>query len=205
MTVTQQNRRLAGLLSALALCFTGSRACAQAEATGSGKSLDVAVTYAAAYSNHTDQSQFWMQGGAVQVQARVLGRFGIAGAATGLASSSSNIAPLNLITYTFGPTYTMPVRDRFHVYAEALIGEAQGFDGLFATGRNSATGALTGVTSSATSLAVQVGGGVDYRLTERFGVRALQFDYLRTQLPNAANNVQNNFRIAAGLLVHFGS
>jgi hypothetical protein len=45
-----------------------------------------------------------------------------------------------------------------------------------------------------------VGGGVDIGLSPHFALRVFQADWLRTQFPNADTNVQNNFRVAAGIV-----
>ena len=39
-------------------------------------------------------------------------------------------------------------------------------------------------------------------LTRSFGVRLLQADYVRTTLPNAAANTQNDLRLAFGITYH---
>jgi hypothetical protein len=50
-----------------------------------------------------------------------------------------------------------------------------------------------------------IGGGVDYRLTNRFSLRPLQVDYLLTRFnegtPN--NQSQNNLRASTGIVIHF--
>ena len=51
-----------------------------------------------------------------------------------------------------------------------------------------------------TSLALQVGGGVDLGLTRHFGIRVFQADWVRTQLPNGTTDVQNTLRLGAGVV-----
>ena len=53
-----------------------------------------------------------------------------------------------------------------------------------------------------TARAVAVGGGVDFALSPRFAVRAVQVDYLHTTLFNAT---QNNLRFSTGLVYRWGS
>jgi hypothetical protein len=53
------------------------------------------------------------------------------------------------------------------------------------------------------TFALQVGGGVDIGLSRHFSVRAFQADWLCAQFPNSTTNVQNTFRIGAGLVVRF--
>src|SRR5579864_1036989 len=48
-----------------------------------------------------------------------------------------------------------------------------------------------------------IGGGVDYNLTKRFGVRVGQFDYLYSNHDFGLGH-QNNFRFSTGLLINLG-
>ena len=71
-----------------------------------------------------------------------------------------------------------------------------GFDGLYpATSR---------VTSSAGSLAIEAGGGVNLFLTKNLGVRLLEAEYVRTELPNTVSNTQNDMRLSFGFAYHLG-
>jgi hypothetical protein len=49
-----------------------------------------------------------------------------------------------------------------------------------------------------TLVAVLAGGGLDLTMNRRL---AIQGDYLRTQLPNAAGNQQNLVRVSAGIVL----
>ena len=60
-----------------------------------------------------------------------------------------------------------------------------------------------GLQTSANSFAAQVGGGIDYRLANRFAIRVLDAAWSRTQLPNSTDNVQNNLRLGAGVVLRF--
>ncbi len=60
-----------------------------------------------------------------------------------------------------------------------------------------------GANYSANSLATYVGGRVNLRLKRHLALRALGADWLRTQLPNATTNAQNNLRLGAGLIYRF--
>ena len=46
-------------------------------------------------------------------------------------------------------------------------------------------------------------GGMNVPLSGHLAVRAFEADWLRTQLPNATTNVQNNLRLGAGLVFRF--
>jgi Outer membrane protein beta-barrel domain len=190
-----------GAVLALGLTATGARAQSNLRTT------EVAITYGTLRSNHVTSSNFWMQGGAVELHTRLYRGMGVVANVTGLheSSASSQVAPLDMVTVAFGPRYTyVPQRGRFSVFGEALAGEAEGFHSVFALGSGTANNVGNGTTDSDSSLAVQAGGGVDVRLSCNFAVRAVQVDYLRTQLPNGSDNVQNNLRFAAGLVYRFG-
>ena len=78
------------------------------------------------------------------------------------------------------------------IFGQGLLGQAWGFDSYFPT----ASGAIR----SDNSLALQVGGGLDLSFTRHFGIRVLQADWLRTQLPNGTTDVQNTLRLGAGIV-----
>jgi peptidoglycan-associated lipoprotein len=106
-----------------------------------------------------------------------------------------------MVTTTFGPRYTWyrpshtGKRKGLAIFGQGLIGEAHGFNSYFPT--------LSGSLTDYNSFALQVGGGVDIGLSRHFAVRAIQADWLRTQFPNSTINVQNNFRLAAGIVLRF--
>jgi peptidoglycan-associated lipoprotein len=172
---------------------------------------DVALTYTAVHAVHTvDQPSFWLQGGALEVHATLFRGLGAVASMTGVhvTSNSPQVAPLDLVTAVFGPRYMFTPRHlgrlvgRTSMYVQGLAGEANGFHSVFATG-SGPVNAINGTTDSASSLAVQAGGGIDFHLAHRLSVRAVEVDYLRTQLPNGGNNTQNNLRVAAGLVYRF--
>jgi opacity protein-like surface antigen len=102
-----------------------------------------------------------------------------------------------LVTTSFGPRYRWRSAGKISPYGQALLGIANGFDSVFPD--------PAGAQDSASSLALQLGGGVDYRVSDHFAVRALDAGWLRTQLPNSVSNVQNTLRLGAGVVVRFGS
>jgi hypothetical protein len=53
-------------------------------------------------------------------------------------------------------------------------------------------------------LALDAGGGVNILFSERFGVRLLEADYVRTALPNNGSNVQNDLRVSFGVTYRLG-
>jgi peptidoglycan-associated lipoprotein len=162
-------------------------------------SLDVAVTYNPMLANIIKNGDdFWMQGGSVQIEGRFWHGLGAVADVAGLHTSAASPqgVGLDLITATFGPRYTWsPKHRRLSLFGEALAGEVNGLNSLFPS--------AAGISSSSDSLAVQAGGGMNLPLTGRIYVRAFQADWLRTQLPNATTNVQNNLRVGAGLVFRF--
>ena len=199
--------RLAALAAGLGCLLSTPASYAQTGSSLQPAVADLAVTYAASHSVHTgSENDFWLQGGAVEFDVRFFRGLGLTVSGIGLQVSSTNpqVAPLDLVTIVFGPRYTFLAKRRISAFGEVLAGEAHGFNSLFAYGSGPTSNPANGTTTSADSLALQTGGGVDVRLNRRFAIRAIQLDYLRTQLPNGGTNVQNNFRLAAGLDFRFG-
>jgi len=103
---------------------------------------------------------------------------------------------LTLTTFTAGPRVRVPGK-RVRTFGQALFGVAHGSGSQFPSGNT--------LVSSANSFALDLGGGVDYSIGNRFSLRAVQLDYLRTNLPNILSGWQNNLRIGVGVTVRFGS
>jgi hypothetical protein len=160
--------------------------------------LDLAVTYTAGRSLHANTTQeFWMNGGSVELGGNVWKGWGIAADVTGMhtASIGTTGIPLSLVTSTFGPRYRWHAQRRISPYGQALVGEANGFRSLFP--------ATSGAQPDANGLALQIGGGLDYRLKGRFAIRLLDAGWVRTQLPNSTNNIQNILRLGGGAVLRF--
>jgi hypothetical protein len=179
------------------IATVGALACAttRARAQSQNSRLEVAVTYNATRSLQAGANQnFWQQGGSAEVSGTVWKSLAIVADVTGTHTDSINNTgiPLSLVTTTFGPRYRFMADHKISPYGQALFGIANGFDSLFP--------APGGVQSSANSMALQIGGGVDLRVNKHLAVRAIDAGWLRTQLPNATANVQNNLRLGAGLI-----
>lgn len=160
--------------------------------------LDVAITYNATLSNVLSGSSFWMQGGSVEVEGRFYRGLGVVADIAGMDAANINSSGVNLdlVTATFGPRYTWaPKHTRYAVFGQALAGEAFGFNSVFPN--------PTGATSTSYSLAAEAGGGFDVALSPHLALRAVEANWLRTQLPNSGSNVQNNLRLGAGFVFHF--
>jgi opacity protein-like surface antigen len=175
------------LLSAVAMT-------ANAQASSKHQEIDLAVTYSAEYSNLTSGSNFWRQGGGIEFSAEAFHGLGVAANVTGthINTAVNSGVPLTTITTTFGPRYMWSKR-KFVVFSQGLIGESHGTEGIFPS--------TTGTLDEWNSFALQVGGGVDIRIAHHFAVRAIQADWIRTQFPNGATNVQNTLRLGAGIVL----
>ena len=109
---------------------------------------------------------------------------------------------LSLVTATFGPRYTYykPLgsehKRSLAIFGQGLLGQAWGFDSYFPDH-------IRWRLRPITSWRLQVGGGVDLGLTRHFGIRVLQADWVRTQLPNGTTDVQNTLRLGAGVVFRF--
>ena len=184
-------------------------AVAQAAPSSEGQSarLDLAVTYDVLHTNHLIAQEFWAQGAAVELGARLYRGLGVAGRVESqhASASSANGEPLTLVTAVFGPRYTMKSRShRYAIFGEGLVGVSNGFNSLFSLGSGPVGSTDTGTTTSATSVAVDVGGGLDLRVSHHLAIRAIRASYLYTQFPNTTTNVQNSLSIGAGLVFRFG-
>ena len=161
-------------------------------------SIEIALVYNPLLSNVVGNNSFWMQGGSVQIHGRFWRGMGVVADVSGLHTANTGSSPgigLDLVTATFGPRYTWSLGDRYAVYGQVLAGEANGLHSIFP--------AAGGANDSADSLALYAGGGVNVHLKNRLALRAIEANWLRTQMPNATTNVQNNLRLGAGLIYTF--
>ena len=160
--------------------------------------ISAAVSYNAMHAGSiSGANSFWMQGGGAEVAGTLADGFGVVANVTGLhTANTGHGVPLNLVAVTFGPRYTWVPRGRsshsMEIFAQGLVGEAHGLHGLFP--------APGGSDISASSLAVNAGGGVDLRIRRHVALRVIEADWLRMQLPNSGSNVQNNLLLGAGIV-----
>jgi hypothetical protein len=100
---------------------------------------------------------------------------------------------LALVTATFGPRYAWAMRGgRLSRFGQGLFGEANGLNGVFPAPQHSST--------TADSLALQAGGGLNVQLSNRIGFREAEAEWLRTQLPNLSTNIQKDIHLGTGLV-----
>jgi hypothetical protein len=160
--------------------------------------LEVAVLYNSLLSNVSRANRFWMQGGSIQVDGQFWHGLGAEAEISGFHAQNANNegVGLDMVTTTFGPCYRWsPAHHRYSFFGHALVGAVNGFNSVF-PGAGAAS-------SSANGLALQLGGGMDLSIRHRLSMRVFDAGWLRTQLPNADTNVQNNLRLSAGVVVRF--
>jgi hypothetical protein len=158
-------------------------------------SFEMALTYDSAQANNVPGKNFWLQGGSVQVHGQFWHGLGVVADVAGLhtANIHGTGTELDMVTVTFGPRYTIPLyHKRLAAYTQTLVGESFGFNSVF-PGRVVAS-------DSANNWALQVGGGVNVFVSRHFAARAIEASWLRTNLPNATTNEQNNLRLGAGIV-----
>jgi len=172
-------------------------------------STDLGLTFATERSKVVpDSCCFWFKGGGADAAFTFWKGWGVAATVTGDHASSvtstvirdqRSSVDVNKISFLAGPRYTWTAwtgaKDhRLQVFGQGLFGIAHGFDGLYPSNDT--------LKSSANSFAVQAGGGLNYYLTKNWGLRLIEADYVRTQFPNAADDVQNDMRLAFGVTYH---
>jgi len=164
-------RILLGSVLLLGAIITSSLAAQTAQTVPSKahRHFDVAFTFNASHSNAAAGNGLWMQGGSAQVHIPLWRGFGAVADIVGLHTGNINSTGLGLdmVTAAFGPRYTWsPPHGRVSFFGQGLAGEAFGFHGIFP--------GVHETHSSASSLAVQVGGGMDFTLSRRIAVRAFE-------------------------------
>jgi Outer membrane protein beta-barrel domain len=117
----------------------------------------------------------------VGMVADLSGHYGSRELSSGISASTS------LYSFLFGPRLSVSVR-RFTPFAHALIGASHISENANAAG-----------SSSSTSFAEALGGGIDYRLIHGIAWR-FQGDLLQTRF---FSNTQSDFRFSTGLVLRF--
>lgn len=130
----------------------------------------------------------------------------------GIAVTGTGLATVNLrgaldveeINFLAGPRYTW---NWGHITPTATTRKG----GAFVEGKVGYVIATSGaypvngtIMDHASALTYMGGGGLNVNVYERFDLRAIEVDYVRSQLPNGGTNVQNSLRLGAGINFHFG-
>jgi hypothetical protein len=130
----------------------------------------------------------------------------------GLAVTGTGLATVNLrggldveeINFLAGPRYTWnwghitptATNRKGGAFVEGKIGYVLATSGAFPVNGT--------IMDHASALTYMGGGGVNVHVYDRFDLRAIELDYVRSQLPNGGTNVQNSIRLGAGINFHFG-
>jgi len=203
--VTQVRSSLLLAGACLFACISVSAQVTHAGVSQSNVSVDLAFTYSPERAQIVpSQCCFWMHGGSVDAALNFGSGFGIAASFTG--EHAATIAPgvdVNKITSLVGPRYTFTTWSsqttsgdtrRLQVFGQALFGSTYAFNGIYP-----APGAPT---TSASSFAIEAGGGINFNFSRHFGLRLAEAEYVRTELPNNGTNTQNDLRMACGVTFH---
>jgi hypothetical protein len=170
--------------------------------------LDMSVTYAAERAQIAPGTCgcFWLQGGGADVALTFWKGVGAAVSLTGdHVSNYSSGYDINKIAFMGGPRYThtawtrraSTARPSWQIFGEVLFGGVHAFNGAFPSG--------AALTATASSFALQTGGGINLFFSRSIALRLLEADYVRTDLPNNYSKSQNDLRLAFGVSYHFGS
>lgn len=189
--------RITAIAALLAAATAAPLAAQSAAANQLAKpSLNIAITYTASRANQIPSSSFWMQGGGLQIEGRFYHGLGAVADVTSLhvANINSTGVGLDLVTATFGPRYTWSSK-RYEFYAQALAGDATGLNSIFPSS--------TSANTTATSMAIKAGGGINVLFTPHLALRAIEADWTRHQFPNSTTNAQDSFNLAAGVVFRF--
>src|SRR5467141_3454702 len=169
-----------------------------AQAQEERKTIDVFAGYSYVRANPatSGSNSFSLNGGSASVAYTVNGW--LSGVADLGGYHDTNILGSGvdgtLSTYLFGPRVSYHRFSRVTPFGEVLFGVAH-------TGAN-----LLNTTNSQNAFAMTVGGGLDYRVSSRFSIRAAKVDYLLTRFNefNTTNaQTQNNLRLSTGIVFRF--
>jgi hypothetical protein len=175
--------------------MTATAAFAQhAPAEKSTPIADVSVMYTVEHANVIGADSAWLQGGSGEFAVTAYRNFGAALNVTGARNGDlgAGRGSFSKVAFVAGPRYTLPLRN-FRIYGQALFGGVHGFDATFPS--------LYGANSSANAFAMQAGGGLDMDWKRHIAIRAIEASYVRTQLPNGGNNVQNDIKLTTGIVI----
>jgi outer membrane protein OmpA-like peptidoglycan-associated protein len=186
-----------------AFILAGAAGWAQQNQKPEAVSTDLGITFATERSKVVpDDCCFWFKGGGADVSFNFWKGWGIAATLTG--DHAADVTPgvdVNKISFMAGPRYTWNARTganqhRWQIYGQGLFGAAHGFDGVYPSGNS--------FKSSDTVFALQAGSGLNYFFSRHWGLRLIEADYVRTEFPNANDDVQNDLRLAFGVVYHSG-
>ena len=163
--------------------------------------MEVMVGYAADRTNSAPGTCgcFWLQGAKAEASMYFGRGLSLVAEIAGVHGSNLNAsgASLGMVTYLFGPRYSVRRSRHWMPFAQFLVGGAHGFDAYFPNS--------TGQNINPDAFAFAAGGGLNLGLARHFALRVAEANYVQTELPNAGSNRQGNLRVAAGIVFRFSN
>jgi hypothetical protein len=177
----------------------------QAHAQASGDFSMMYVNDATRFVGDQPNTFFYLRGASVEMAYAPFKGIGFVAGGTGTAGTNLRGAiDIHTVTFFVGPRYTYNLchisptawNRKGSIYVQGKVGYA------FATsGQYPVNGVLT---SNASSLDLEAGGGMNLHIYHRFDLRLIEADIVHTRFPNGAENVQNSLRVATGINFHIG-
>jgi hypothetical protein len=195
----KRTHKVGGLVLMIGISWISASA-QQVETAPRYAPLEISFNYSYARSNAAPGQCgcFNMNGGSSEVAFHAFRPLSVVADLTGERATTIGAGAgndLSLVVFTVGPRFSHRFASgRFTPFVQGLIGVAHGFDGVFPGSGGSLFGA-------ASARAVLAGGGLDVTIHRHIAIRAIQADYLRTQLPNGQGNEQNLLRVSAGIVL----
>jgi len=197
------HRGLVVLAGILALTFFAPQ---RAHAQASGDFSMMYIQDAARFVGPTQtDTYFYLRGASTEIAYAPWGGIGFVAGGTGNAGTNlRGKVDIHTVTFFIGPRYTYNIghisptawNRKGSIYVQGKFGYT------FATsGQYPVKGVLT---SNASSLDIEAGGGVNLHIYHRFDYRLVEMDLIHTRLPDGAANVQNSLRFATGINFHIG-
>jgi hypothetical protein len=178
------------------LLCAGAALPASAQLIDQPLSGDVSVNYTADIANAGPGACgcFALQGGGVNARLAVTDRLSAVAdfSVVHVGTVSGANYGLGLMTLMAGTQFRHRL-GHYTPYGQFLLGAVRGFDSVFPASTS----------SSASAFIFEAGGGSEMVVTPKFSARIFELDYMRTDLPNNANNWQNHLKISAGIVYHF--
>ncbi len=190
---------LAGIL-ALAFC-----APQRAHAQASGDFSMMYVEDAARFVGNQPNTYFYLRGASTEIAYAPWRGIGFVAGGTGNAGTNlRGKVDIHTVTFFIGPRYTYNIghisptawNRKGSIYVQGKFGYT------FATsGQYPVNGVLT---SNASSMDLEAGGGINLHIYHRFDYRVVEMDLDPHASPRRRRNVQNSLRFATGINFHIG-
>jgi hypothetical protein len=176
-----------------------------ARAQSSGDFSMMYVNDAARFVGNQPNTFFYLRGASTEIAYAPFKGIGFVAGGTGTAGTNlRGSVDIHTVTFFAGPRYTYNLghisptawNRKGAIFVQGKIGYA------FATsGQYPVKGVLT---SNASSLDMEAGGGINLHIYHRFDLRLIEVDVVHTRFPDGADNVQNSLRVATGINFHIG-